>query len=291
MPSYYNIDTILAEEELIVARPAFDFALLSHLDPDSHRLATSTSSAGRKRARDDTDKENALNGTTDKLKSVGGGGSHALPAGTKIKMPMWALERWAMLGFIRISSLPKHYGKRMKERLEADPVSVDLRSKNEHYFLTGLLLTSFLHRTVHAFQKSQRRKSKSRSSANNAQKVAMENISLLATSLQQSLLTTMMGDRLCRNFDWTLSALDSMEDDVSGHLLKLSVLEKSMFERGVEASGAVGEWREYGCSRMGVSVAVVKGKSMGRGLEMTTSGGVGENKKAKVVGLPLRALQ
>lgn len=127
MPSYYNIDTILAEEELIVARPAFDFALLSHLDPDSHRLATSTSSAGRKRARDDTDKENALNGTTDKSKSVGGGGSHALPAGTKIKMPMWALERWAMLGFIRISSLPKHYGKRMKERLEADPVSVDLR--------------------------------------------------------------------------------------------------------------------------------------------------------------------
>jgi hypothetical protein len=119
----------------------------------------------------------------------------------------------------------------------------------------------------------------------------MENISLLATSLQQSLLTTMMGDRLCRNFDWTLSALDSMEDDVSGHLLKLSVLEKSMFERGVEASGAVGEWREYGCSRMGVSVAVVKGKSMGRGLEMTTSGGGGENKKAKVVGLPLRALQ
>ena len=55
-----------------------------------------------------------------------------------------------------------------------------------------------------------------------------------------------------------------MEDDVSGHVQRLTVLERKMFERGVEASGAVGAWKEFGCGRMGVSLAVVKGRSMGR---------------------------
>ena len=75
----------------------------------------------------------------------------------------------------------------------------------------------------------------------------------------------MLGDRLCRNFDWTLSALDTMEDDVSSHVQKLSMLERYMFEKGVEASGAVSSWREFGCGRLGVSLAVMKGRSMGRG--------------------------
>ena len=61
----------------------------------------------------------------------------------------------------------------------------------------------------------------------------------------------MMGERLRRNFNWTLSALDVMEDDASGHVGKLSVLERCMFERGVESSGAVGRWREGGCGRIG----------------------------------------
>lgn len=56
-----------------------------------------------------------------------------------------------------------------------------------------------------------------------------------------------MGERLRRNFDWTLSALDVMEDDASGHVGRLSGMEREMFERGVESSGAVGRWREGGC--------------------------------------------
>jgi len=91
----------------------------------------------------------------------------------------------------------------------------------------------------------------------------MEQLNYEARSLQHSLLTTMMGERLCRNFDWTLSALDAMEDDVSDWVQRLSVLERNMFIRGVYASGAVKSWREYGCTRMGVSLAVIKGRGMG----------------------------
>ena len=118
MPSYYDIDTILAEEELLVVKPSFDFSLLAHLDPDSSHLQRRS----RKRPRggdDDTD-DNSDNDTAD---NRNGG----LPEGTKIKMPLWAVERWALLGFIRFPALPRHYGRKMKERLEADPISVDLR--------------------------------------------------------------------------------------------------------------------------------------------------------------------
>ena len=114
MPSYYDIDTILAEEELLVVKPSFDFSLLAHLDPDSsHQLRRS-----RKRPRGGDDEAD---------NDDDGSNSDGLPEGTKIKMPLWAVERWALLGFIRFPSLPRHYGRKMKERLEADPISVDLR--------------------------------------------------------------------------------------------------------------------------------------------------------------------
>lgn len=124
MPSYYDIDTILAEEELLVVKPSFDFSLLAHLDPDSAHLQ----SRSRKRPRgvdgdatDDLEKGHGDNNDT------ADNSNGSLPEGTKIKMPLWAVERWALLGFIRFPSLPRHYGRKMKERLEADPISVDLR--------------------------------------------------------------------------------------------------------------------------------------------------------------------
>lgn len=118
MPSYYDIDTILAEEELLTVKPSFQFAHLSHLDPDTDRLAAAASS--RKRRRDETTtKDNNSN-------SLDIGSSHALPQGTKIKMPLWAVDRWAMLGFVKIPTLPKHYRQRMKERLMADPVEMNI---------------------------------------------------------------------------------------------------------------------------------------------------------------------
>jgi GINS complex subunit 3 len=91
MPSYYDIDTILAEEELVPCTNLFDFSHLAHLDPDLV----------------DTDK-------------------HYLPESSQVKVPLWAMEKWAMLGFVRIS-LPRHYSKKARERLAADPSEADLR--------------------------------------------------------------------------------------------------------------------------------------------------------------------
>jgi len=156
-------------------------------------------------------------------------------------------------------------------------------NKNDHYFLAGALLTNLLLRAAHA-HKSRSSSAPRSSRASDAESLAMEQLAREARALQSSLLTTMMGDRLCRNFDWTLSALDAMEDDVSGWIQRLSALERDMFVRGVEASGAVKAWREYGCGRMGVSLAVVKGRIMGRGggAGMTPGGeqtGSGERKR------------
>jgi len=122
MPSYYDIDTILAEEELLVVKPSFDFSLLAHLDPDSSHQQLRRS-LSRKRPRGDDNDAAADNDNYNNYRNV----SNGLPEGTKIKMPLWAVERWALLGFIRFPSLPRHYARKMKERLEADPTSVDLR--------------------------------------------------------------------------------------------------------------------------------------------------------------------
>jgi GINS complex subunit 3 len=88
--SYYDLDAILAEEELIPCTTLFDFSHLAHLDPDA-RSKTSY-----------------------------------LQENSRIKMPLWAVEKWAMLGFVRLS-LPRHYGRKARERLEADPGDADLR--------------------------------------------------------------------------------------------------------------------------------------------------------------------
>ena len=136
-------------------------------------------------------------------------------------------------------------------------------NKNDHFFLAGTLLINLLLRTAYVHRRnSSSTRSRSRG-ATDAESQAMEQLNYEARSLQHSLLTTMMGERLCRNFDWTLSALDAMEDDVSDWVQRLSVLERNMFVRGVYASGAVKSWREYGCTRMGVSLAVIKGRGMG----------------------------
>jgi len=270
MPGYYDVDAILAEEELLAVRPNFDFDRLAHLDPDSHRLAASSS--GRKRSHAE-----AGGDATKETSAAGNSVGHRLPKGTKVKMPLWAVEKWATLGFVRVPNLPRHYRRRMEERLQADPVTMNLCNKNEHYFLSGTLLSNLLLRSTRAFFRSNRRPSPN-------DDAAMSNLANQARSLRRSLLSTMMGERLCRNFDWTLSALDSVEDDVSEWVARLSVLERRMFDKGVEASGAVRGWREHGCGRMGVSMAAIKGRGFGVRTGLTPSnGGNGRGEKKRVV--------
>ncbi len=107
--SYYDIEDILAEEELIPVNSLLDFNYLAHLDPDY---------VNGRSCHDDDDNDN--------LPSLNKPQKRYLKEGTKFKMPLWSIEKWAQVGFVKMS-LPKHYGKRARERLGADPVSVDMR--------------------------------------------------------------------------------------------------------------------------------------------------------------------
>ena len=100
--SYYDIDAILAEEELVPCTTLFEFSHLADLDPDGvHHREQQTS--------DDYGESSAY-----------------LPENSRIKIPLWAVEKWATLGFVRLQ-LPRHYGRRARERYEADPGDVNLR--------------------------------------------------------------------------------------------------------------------------------------------------------------------
>lgn len=91
MPGYYDIDAILAEEELIPCTTNFDFAHLGHLDPDQHLS-----------------------------------GKQHLPEGSRIKLPLWALKKWSSLNYVNMG-FPRHYQRKARERLAAAPSEVDLR--------------------------------------------------------------------------------------------------------------------------------------------------------------------
>lgn len=110
--SYYDIDTILAEEELIPCTTLFDFSHLAHLDPDG---GTQQHQQQLEKVRSSTSSSRT---TTDYL-----------PESSRIKIPLWAVEKWAMLGFVRLQ-LPRHYGRKARERYDADPGDADLRYEN-----------------------------------------------------------------------------------------------------------------------------------------------------------------
>lgn len=117
--SYYDIDEILAEEELMPVTNNFDFTCLVHLDPDYvHSNSNSNSNSSPQEEPHKISKPQ----------------SHCLSEGTKFKMPLWSIQKWAQLGFLRLQ-FPKHFGRRARERLDADPVSVDLRYASFLFYL------------------------------------------------------------------------------------------------------------------------------------------------------------
>ena len=105
MSSYWDIDSILAEEELVPCTTMFPFSNLAHLDPNFIPVS-------------DLVKNNRKRGlNSDQM---------TLREGSRIHMPLWSIEKWATLGFVTIG-LPRHFGKKARERYEADPASTDLR--------------------------------------------------------------------------------------------------------------------------------------------------------------------
>lgn len=242
MPSYYDIDSILAEEELVPCTTLFDFSHMAHLDPDAHHHVPSYSSSEKRKK--------------------GNKRQHHLPEGSRIKMPLWAIDKWATLGFVRVG-LPRHFGRRARERLEADPGSANLRSRNERFFMAGLLLVNLIDRCSSAITaavlSASGRRGGNNGSRRNAHAAAMMEVQREAGELRRTLLVTYTGERLRRIFDWTLS---SINDDVTSFTKRLTELELRLFKRGASAAAAHAAWKEYGSRRIAVSQIALRANAI-----------------------------
>eukprot|EP00555_Chaetoceros_dichaeta_P012721 CAMPEP_0198256634 /NCGR_PEP_ID=MMETSP1447-20131203/6510_1 /TAXON_ID=420782 /ORGANISM="Chaetoceros dichaeta, Strain CCMP1751" /LENGTH=290 /DNA_ID=CAMNT_0043943329 /DNA_START=171 /DNA_END=1043 /DNA_ORIENTATION=- len=244
---YYDIDAILAEEELIPVTNLLDFQYLAHLDRDAgHQPLTVTPN---KPSNDDTGRirESAPNETRKERLSQ----NRSLPEGTKFKMPLWAIDKWSELSFVRLT-LPRHFGRRARERLEADPAAVDLRRKSERFFMSGIFLVDLIKRCVNASNKS----STSRRNPRAAEIIEIERES---NELKQTLFLTYTGARLRRTFDWTLS---NIEDDVSAYTERLTEMERRLFRKAAAASHADAMWKLHGSRRIHVSTTALRAKAM-----------------------------
>jgi hypothetical protein len=120
MPGYYDIDEILAQEELVSCQTLLDFSYLSHLNPDAALY--------RPTPLNDKNETTTAQRRTNK---------HVLPEDAVLKVPIWIVEIWAKLRFVRIQSFPKHYGRRAREFLAADPTAVTLSPR---FFQSGRAL-------------------------------------------------------------------------------------------------------------------------------------------------------
>jgi len=230
MSLYYNIDDILAEEEIVPCTSLFTFSHLAHLDPDCREYATVAGK--RKRSQ-----------------------SHFLPENTRIKMPLWSIRKWAMLGFIRLT-LPNHFGRKSRENLLADPASADLRCRNERFFMSGILLLDLIQRCSNVMASAVAGSNRNGNSRSRTQ-AAMAKLLQETDELRRILLSTYTGERLRRTFDWTLTSID---DDVSAYTRRLTDLELVLFHRGADAAAMHHSWKNNGTRRITVSSTVVDSK-------------------------------
>lgn len=214
MPNYYDIDDFLAEEELVPCTTFFDFSYLSHLDPDN----TAPVSAKNKQ-----DKQQ----------------QHLLPQQSKLQMPVWSIHKWADLGYVRLQ-LPKHYNRRARERLAADPAHVPLR---DHFFGAGMALLKLCERSAR-LNAQQQQGGRSR---NNAQLPRLEALLQDCAAVRQTLLQTYTGVRLKRTLDWALS---SVGDDVSRYVQTLTALERRLYQTGAAASAGHAAWKRRAQARL-----------------------------------------
>ena len=144
--SYYDVDTILAEEELVPCTTLLRCRHLSHLDPDYLTHAPvqpqdddddddddghdySADAAGKRQrggvASASTSTSKAKRSRAAAANSASSAARH-LPEGSRIKLPLWSVDKWSQLGFVRLG-LPRHFGRAARERLVADPSVADLR--------------------------------------------------------------------------------------------------------------------------------------------------------------------
>lgn len=243
--SYYDIDAILAEEELVPCTTLFEFSHLAGLDPDGthhHQQQQKQDEGGN-----DDDDDNGY----------GGESSAYLPENSRIKIPLWAVEKWATLGFVRLQ-LPRHYGRRARERYDADPGDANLRKRNERFFLSGRRLVHLIEKSSTQVAKAIASLPRSRKNNNNSMirhTQALRQVSEEARSLRRTLLQTYAGERLRKVFDWSQSGAGGTgsgdcDDDVSGYLNQLTEMEQRLYYAGSSAVADLEEWKIFGNRRL-----------------------------------------
>jgi len=231
MASYWDIDSILAEEELVPCTTMFPFANLAPLDPNFIPISDLNGISRRKRA---------LN--PDQL---------TLSEGSRIHMPLWSIEKWATLGFVTIG-LPRHFGKKARERLEADPASADL-SRTERFYSSGIALIHLIYRWSSAIAREMAK----RNARGGAMQATIEQVLQESEELRRILVSTYAGDRLLRTFDWSMT---SFNDDVSIYTRRLTDIELRLFRRGADAASAYNHWKNHGSRPIPVSSAILATK-------------------------------
>ena len=225
--SYYDLDAILAEEELIPVTNLFPFNHLARLDPNYMPPTSSPDTAQSK---------------SKKSKKL------YLSSNTKFFMPLWSIDTWANLGFIKLG-MPKIYAPKVRQRLQADPARVDLKRKSEWYYIAGMKYINLVQRSVALFRKSHSAAVRGGGRSSVQVQERME-LSQSAMELKQALLALFSGSRYRVVFDWTLS---EWQEDLSDFLEPLTAMEQELFWCGLEASQAHASWKLYGSKRIEVS--------------------------------------
>jgi len=212
--SYYDIDEILAEDQQVSCTNMFDFSLLGHLHPDYVPSSKHNSKA-------------------------------ILPENSRFKMPLWSVEKWTKLGFVRLS-MSKQFGRRARQRLAADPGAADLRSINQRYFLSGIKLINLIHtcRKVVPAKAVTSVRMRRREHLEKMQELTKE-----GEDLRQTLVSTYTGDRLRRIFDWTQC---NSSCDQNLFTSRLTEMELQLFQLSASAVNAHTEWKANGAQRIPV---------------------------------------
>jgi hypothetical protein len=275
MTSYYDVDAILAEEELVPCTSLFEFNYLSELDPDS-----ATTGGGPK----DTSTSNTATNNNNNHNN------NYLAENSRIKIPLWVCKGWAMQGFVRLS-LPRHYARKARERYDADPGDADLRyvsivvvvcccwifrflpsslttkykktlppcltkklltnrKRSERFFLAGQILVNLIERSSTHIAKEITSMPRWRSTNRMALHTkALQQVSEEALALRKTLLKLYAGSRLRKNFDWSQSS-GGNDDDVSSYLIKLTEMEQRLYYTGSYAVSSLEEWKLIGNRRL-----------------------------------------
>jgi hypothetical protein len=255
MPGYYDIDSILAEDEWVPCRTLFDFSHLSHLDPENNIPISSTTKNSNKRRSSSSSNNNNNNDDNDNDATMLRQKQHRtyLPESSRINMPIWSIRKWADLNFIQIG-IPKQYRLKARERLEAaDTVQMmDIRKRHERFFECGKMLTELIESSSVTVKKALR-PSGPRLDRERAKR--MNEIDYLvqeSNKIKITLLNVYKGQRMAQTLDWALS---SVGDDVTMYTCKLTDIERRLFRAGAIASNNHQCWKLHGNRRLYVGQA------------------------------------